>query len=339
MHNKSITVGHDLRRRMQAGEFLVKLPGQRALADHYQVNVNTIRRVIGQLKRERLIQPRQGSGFYLADGQHSSIGLAAFAHEENFFTNYYYQALSRSILQTVAGRGDVFAYQFKGARQYACLFHNWSTVNGVLVFTPDDDGIRELCRLKTRIPFVVIGSDCRLTALNNVTTDNLADSQAAVTRLVREGHRRIIFLGGGNASPPVRLRLQGYRSALREQGLPLDPALELNGAFPFNEAGALLRPLLEKRPRATALFGVSRIVTRQALEELGPRARSLRVLVYDGFDLDAAPRHLPRWLELRQPLEKIGRLAISYLYQLMAEPQKAPLQTMLHAEIIEQQAR
>lgn len=136
-------------------------------------------------------------------------------------------------------------------------------------------------------------------------------------------------------TPPVRLRLQGYRRALQAHGIPLDPALLVVERRPYAGAGARLQKLLAGKNRATALFGVSRILTRQALLELGSKNRALRVLVYDGFDEVGAPPHLKKWLVLQQPLEEIGRQAITLLYQLIAQPVRRPAQTMLRAKVVE----
>ncbi|MDD9742773.1 MAG: LacI family DNA-binding transcriptional regulator [Marinovum algicola] len=58
-----------------------------------------------------------------------------------------------------------------------------------------------------------------------VLPDDAAGQQALVARLIAAGHRRIGFLTLDQAMPAGRLRLEGYKAALAEAGLPYDPVL------------------------------------------------------------------------------------------------------------------
>jgi GntR family transcriptional regulator len=60
----------DLARRIAAGEWTAEaaLPGEAALARHYGVAINTLRRALEQLEREGLIERRQGRGTFLRRG-------------------------------------------------------------------------------------------------------------------------------------------------------------------------------------------------------------------------------------------------------------------------------
>ncbi|MGW1949094.1 GntR family transcriptional regulator [Streptomyces sp. NPDC001940] len=62
-------VADDLRRRIDAGEFEAtrKLPGERALREHYDVSLMTVRQALGVLRDEGLVEARVGSGWFLAE--------------------------------------------------------------------------------------------------------------------------------------------------------------------------------------------------------------------------------------------------------------------------------
>lgn len=59
-------VADDLRRRLGEGEWPGRLPAEKTLAQEYQVAVGTIRKALGQLRREGLIMTDKGWGSYVA---------------------------------------------------------------------------------------------------------------------------------------------------------------------------------------------------------------------------------------------------------------------------------
>lgn len=63
----------DLRRAILSGQFApgVRLPGERALAEQYQTNRNTLREAVRRLEYARLIEVRQGHGATVTDFRRS----------------------------------------------------------------------------------------------------------------------------------------------------------------------------------------------------------------------------------------------------------------------------
>lgn len=100
-----------------------------------------------------------------------------------------------------------------------------------------------------------------------VKIDNRAISALAVRHLAAHGHKRIVFLSDESESLHTRERLAGFREAMSDCGLPLDPAWEccwqrelVNGVLPpFSAAEGFaerLIPLFSGKDRPTALIGV-----------------------------------------------------------------------------------
>ncbi|RMH76216.1 MAG: LacI family transcriptional regulator [Calditrichaeota bacterium] len=58
-----------------------------------------------------------------------------------------------------------------------------------------------------------------------VLIDNISGGREATRHLIDLGHRRIAFIGGDFEHPSIRERFQGYRMALEDAGIPIDPAL------------------------------------------------------------------------------------------------------------------
>jgi DNA-binding GntR family transcriptional regulator len=62
-------VTDDLRRRIQAGEWTGRLPGEKTLAQEYGVAVNTVRKAMAALRNEGLIQTDKGWGSYVTGSE------------------------------------------------------------------------------------------------------------------------------------------------------------------------------------------------------------------------------------------------------------------------------
>lgn len=69
---------------------------------------------------------------------------------------------------------------------------------------------------------------------SSAISDNLQGSSEAVKYLVRKGHRKIGCITGPANSYSSRLRLEGYRKALREEGIPFRERLVKIGNYKFD---------------------------------------------------------------------------------------------------------
>ena len=59
----------DLRRRIQAGEWTGRLPGEKTLAQEYGVAIGTVRKALAQLRAEGLIETDRGWGSYVTGSE------------------------------------------------------------------------------------------------------------------------------------------------------------------------------------------------------------------------------------------------------------------------------
>jgi LacI family transcriptional regulator len=104
------------------------------------------------------------------------------------------------------------------------------------------------------VPTVLLDAESRDPAVSWVVPDEVAGARAAIDELVTHGHRRIGFVNNEEDIPAARLRLRGYRAALKRAGIGADPAL-VRIASPTVEGGyGAARELLARRDRPTALF-------------------------------------------------------------------------------------
>jgi LacI family transcriptional regulator len=79
--------------------------------------------------------------------------------------------------------------------------------------------------LKKNVPVVLLGYDIVDPPLDCVKADNLFGAYLAVKHLISKGHRRIGLIGGIPTHHSPLARMQGYKMALEQAGLPLIPEI------------------------------------------------------------------------------------------------------------------
>ncbi|MFE9312130.1 LacI family DNA-binding transcriptional regulator [Streptomyces sp. NPDC006706] len=145
-----------------------------------------------------------------------------------------------------------------------------------------------------------------------VEYDNEGGAFAITDHLIRQGHERILYLGGPPGLSTARDRLAGHRRALELRGIARDPELEQPGAFSRAFGYRRMAELLCGGTQFTAVFAANDIVAAgaaQALEEAGVRIpQDVSLVGYD--DIPVAQELRPRLTTVRIPLEEMGRQAV-----------------------------
>ena len=126
----------------------------------------------------------------------------------------------------------------------------------------DDAYFNEL--MDSDYPCVTIDTPARGRNKASVVIDDEKYSQAAVSEMIKRGYRRIGMINGHEyASVSIR-RLQGYKSALLQNGLPFDESIVMDGGFMRDMAAGEARKLLGAK--VDAIFCASDIMAIGALE-------------------------------------------------------------------------
>jgi signal transduction histidine kinase/DNA-binding LacI/PurR family transcriptional regulator/ActR/RegA family two-component response regulator len=132
---------------------------------------------------------------------------------------YYFGGIFAGVQRTAYLRGyQVLA--FKG-RPYDLVMAPFARdlVQG-WVLIHDSEGLEQLAR--QRLPFVTVATHVPGLERPAVLADNFGGTRGAVRHLIAHGHRQIAYVGNCE-QPSLRARLDGYRAALEEAGIPFDP--------------------------------------------------------------------------------------------------------------------
>lgn len=144
-----------------------------------------------------------------------------------------------------------------------------------------------------------------------IRLDNLAGGYLATRHLLDRGHRRIAHISGRMSSRDSIDRLDGYRRALQDAGLPFDADLVVPGDFVEEGGRDAMQRLLEREDGLTAVFAANDQSAAGALFAL--RDAGLRVpedVSLVGFDDTLLAHYLyPALTTVRQPLVEMGQAA------------------------------
>lgn len=166
-----------------------------------------------------------------------------------------------------------------------------------------------------------------------VVLDNFGGASRAVAHLIRRGHKRVGFVGD---SPTVRTaveRLEGYKSALADAGIPYDAALVRLGSPAVEMAESAARQLLSLEDRVTAIFAANNRQCVGVLRAIRASQQQIAVVGFDDFELaDLLP--IPVSVIAYDPAE-LGRAAAELLFSRMAGDVRPPQRIVIPTHLVE----
>lgn len=178
-------------------------------------------------------------------------------------------------------------------------------------------------------------------SFSSIEIDDHAGGRLAAELLIRKGHKRLGFIGDTDlpdlAFPTSDRRLAGYREAIRDAGLKLDPHNISLASQSLENARHSMRCLMKQSPHPTAVFCASDTQAMGALKaahDLGLKVPDDVAIV--GFDdLDFAD--YIGLTTIRQHLEESGRLAVELLLSRIENRSRPIKNVRLTLQVIERE--
>jgi sigma-B regulation protein RsbU (phosphoserine phosphatase) len=195
-------------------------------------------------------------------------------------------------------------------------------------------GIQGLCRSYGDVPLCSVGLE--VPGVPSIVLGQRAGMREVVEHvIVHHGRRRIAYLSGPATNPDAALRLAVCRETMAEHGLELDDALVAFGGFNYVTGTQSMHELLDRGSDFDAVIAANDGMAIGAASVLS--GRGLRVpadVVLTGFDDLAMARHSePPLTTVRQPLERMARLAVSLVVQ-QIRGLTVPLVSEIAAELV-----
>jgi LacI family transcriptional regulator len=205
-------------------------------------------------------------------------------------------------------------------RRWLAKVINGATDGAILVLTQGQS--KRLKELSLHnIPFVVVDHRGELgTDVPSVGATNWFGGRAATEYLLSLGHHRIAVIGGSSTLRCSLDRIAGYRFALEDAGIPIDPALIRPGEFKQHTGYEQTCALLALPEPPTAIFAGSDIQALGVYSALHAHGinvpESMSVVGFD--DVPIASMINPPLTTIRQPLIEMGRVATTMLLRMIA---------------------
>ena len=192
--------------------------------------------------------------------------------------------------------------------------------------------------VRRRIPLVFFDRVVPGIAAGTIVVDDAIGARKAVDFLIGRGYQRIGHLAGPQLISVARERYNGYRQALQEAGIPIDPQFVVHGGFHEKDGYEGLQRLMALPRPPDAVFTVNDPVAIGAFRFV--RERGLRIpgdVALVGFSNNPISSLIdPPLTTVDQPAFEIGRSAASLLIDqiLSGEPLGEPEIRVLKTRLI-----
>jgi LacI family transcriptional regulator len=302
-----------------------RLPAVRSLAAHLGVNANTARAAYARLEAEGIVETRHGVGTTVLDA-----GDAAMAGVPGWMTNM--------VGAVIAGLDPFYLDLLRGIEDQA------DAAGTMLVIvdgrdSPDraEAAVRQLAARGARgliavsvpasppggtHPLPTVSVDIPDAAGDSLVFDAEAAAVDAIGHLIAHGHRRI-----GYVTCPVdwsnqRELYHGYRRALADAALPVDPSLVATvDGFDLEAGRTGARQLLDASDPPTAIFATGGVLAVGVLAEARRRMRVPDDLAIAGYgDVELARLADPGVTMVSLPTRDIGAQAMAALQRRLGDP-------------------
>ncbi len=322
----------------------------RDVAKHAGVSIKTVSRVINdqafvrEETRARVMQAIDELGYVvnvsaqrLASGRSHTIGLVY--HNASW---HYLNHVLQSVLETGQKAGyHVLPNACDARRSDDCqeVLHLASqcSVDGFIFTPPSDNSAPLLDELSSlNVPFVCLTPWNRDGLFPYVTATDRQGAYDMTRYLLSRGHRRIGFIQGPVEQKAGHDRFDGFRAALAEEGIAVDPALVVQGDDHFDSGQACAQILLNARPRPTAIFANNDEMASGVLVAAHQMGISVPgELSVTGFDDIPLSRQVwPALTTVRQPIRKMAELATMLLIRVLGGGEPDTLQHELPTKLV-----
>ncbi|AHG80337.1 Ribose operon repressor [Mannheimia varigena USDA-ARS-USMARC-1388] len=281
--------------------------------------------------------------------------------------NYTPSALARSLkvketktigMLVTATSNPFFAEVMAGVEQY-CQQHHYNliiaTTNGdaerlqhhlQMLVQRQVDGLLLMCgdarlnsgeQLNIPLPLVVV--DWWFTELNadKIFENSISGGYLATKTLIEAGHRKIGIITGNLKKSLAQNRLEGYKKALGEANIPLNPNWIIESHFDFASGIEGMNKLLEQPEKPTAVFACSDTIAVGAYQAVWQKGltvpNDISIIGYD--DIELAKYLSPPLTTISQPKAELGKLAVETLLKRIRAKSSDFQTIMLEPELVQ----
>jgi LacI family transcriptional regulator, purine nucleotide synthesis repressor len=229
-------------------------------------------------------------------------------------------------------------YQMERENDYLEILIN-KQVDGIIIATEPKD-LNIFKKLENRnIPFLMFSIDHLSIASHIVTTDDIRGGYLACQYLLEKGHRNIAIITELDRASG-RLRLEGFKQSLLDNGIILDNNMVINAKSKIEEAKTAAEQILIMEQKPTAVFASTDLIAAVFINE----ARKANVSIPNNISIIGYDNTIhaeitdPGLTTIAQPISDLARYAIDQLLQSIDHPNMARRRIMLAPTLIERES-
>lgn len=258
-----------------------------------------------------IVIPQSSSIFYSAIINGIELGLLETPYRSLVASSNYRLEEERKLLDLLI------------ARRVDAIITLWSQL--------DESYLEEVAK---EIPLISVGRLIPSLEKQSLVVSNVQGAYQATRFLIERGHTRIAHITGALRVPDGQQRLEGYKQALRDAGLEVDPQLIVEGDFEEQSGLFGVSVLFTRGARFTGLFAGNDMMAMGA--RLGLYRHGLRVpddISIVGFDdQPGSAYNIPPLTTIKQPLLEMGQMAAQAALNLIENQE--PKFPVLNTELI-----
>ena len=328
-----------------------KIPTIQDVARHAKVSAATVSRVlssperVSESTRDRVQHAVRETGYTINQAartlrmQRAKTILTAMPG----IGNPFYSTILDAVVTTATSRGyGVLVTGRLGddpARWLADYFQS-NRADGLLLFDGflDTRRLHAITGVNAQLPLVAAYDELPDPQINSVITDNLQAAERAVQHLYDLGHRKIGHISGPSRNTFPNERLVGFRKAMFEHRLEVREEWIFAGDYNMESGRAAANYFKGLKEMPTAIFsgndemaiGLIAALRRDGIE----CPRDISVIGFD--DITISENYAPPLTTMRQPREKIGRIAAETLINILEGNvlSSDPVRVLLQSELV-----
>ncbi len=301
---------------------------------------------ISKETRRRVLEAARQLNYYpasaarsLASGRTNVIGLVMCQSPDSVFADAFLPEVIRGLGEVTQEQGFRLLLQsvadITHPEAYIALVRE-KYIDGLIVSGPRSDDAQLPSLATEGFPIVLLGQLNEVN-FNFVDVDNVGAARMATEHLIALGHQRIGLITNAPLQYTAsRDRLQGYRMALEDHGLPYDENLVRYGHFREESGYQAMTQILALPDRPTAIFVACDLVAFGAMEAI--KEKGLKIpedIAIVGFDDVRLASYVdPPLTTVRLPAYEQGRRAAELLIRLINEENVAQTQILLDTELV-----
>lgn len=212
----------------------------------------------------------------LARNKTNAVGIVLPHGESGIYATTFFQEALKGICNTVSNNNyDVLITSGNPSEPEAIKrLISTSRVDGIILLRSKLRDTNVELLLKSKFPFVLIGSCKEYNSIHSIDNDNVGAAFALTEHILKNGKSKIAFIGGVESSIVTINRLEGYKNKLRDNGLKVNEKYVSLGEFSEQHGFDSMKNLMRLKDKPDGVIAGDDTMCMGAmryLEEIGAK--------------------------------------------------------------------